>query len=85
MTSFDISLNGKRMATDAATLHALLQGQGYDFKNAFACAINNTFMPLNAEAIHLASQCRQQLVVGKLPLARNGPRVLCKTMTALTS
>ena len=45
MTSFDISLNGKRMATDAATLHALLQAQGYDFKNAFACAINNTFVP----------------------------------------
>ena len=45
MTSFDISLNGKRMATDAATLHALLHAQGYDFKNAFACAINNTFVP----------------------------------------
>ena len=45
MTSFDISLNGKRMATDAATLHALLQAQGYDFKNAFACAINNRFVP----------------------------------------
>ena len=45
MTSFDISLNGKRMATDAASLHALLQAHGYDFKNAFACAINNTFVP----------------------------------------
>jgi sulfur carrier protein len=45
MTTLDISLNGKRMATDAATLHALLQAQGYDIKNAFACAINNTFVP----------------------------------------
>ena len=45
MTTFDISLNGKRMATDAATLNTLLQTQGYDFKSAFACAVNNTFVP----------------------------------------
>ncbi len=45
MTTLDISLNGKRMATDAASLHGLLQVQGYNFKNAFACAINNTFVP----------------------------------------
>ena len=45
MTLLNISLNGKRMATDAATLTALLQAQGYDFKTAFACAINNTFVP----------------------------------------
>ncbi len=45
MTLLNISLNGKRIATDAVTLHALLQAQGYDFKNAFACAINNTFVP----------------------------------------
>ena len=45
MKNLDISLNGKRIATDVATLHAFLQTQGYDFKNAFACAINNTFVP----------------------------------------
>ncbi|MES2414520.1 MAG: sulfur carrier protein ThiS [Pseudomonadota bacterium] len=41
----DISLNGERIQTDAPTLHALLQARGYDFKNAFACAINNSFVP----------------------------------------
>jgi sulfur carrier protein len=45
MTTLDVSLNGKRMATNAASLYALLQAQGYDFKSAFACAINNTFVP----------------------------------------
>ena len=45
MTNFDISLNGKRLATAEPTLHALLQAQGYDFKSAFACAINNIFVP----------------------------------------
>ncbi len=44
-TTFEISLNGKRVETDAATLQALLQARGYDFKSAFACAINNTFVP----------------------------------------
>ncbi len=41
----DISLNGERVATDAPTLQALLQSRGYDFKTAFACAINNAFVP----------------------------------------
>jgi sulfur carrier protein len=45
MTTLDVSLNGKRIVTDAASLHALLQAQGYDFKNAFACAVNNSFVP----------------------------------------
>ena len=44
-TTFEISLNGKRVETDAATLQALLEARGYDFKGAFACAINNRFVP----------------------------------------
>jgi sulfur carrier protein len=45
MTMLDISLNGERVATDAPTLHALLQARGYDFRTAFACAVNNAFVP----------------------------------------
>lgn len=45
MNALEISLNGKRMETDASTLQALLQARGYDFKTAFACAINSTFVP----------------------------------------
>ena len=44
-TTFEISLNGKHVETDAATLQALLEARGYDFKSAFACAINNSFVP----------------------------------------
>ena len=44
-TTFEISLNGKYVETDAATLQALLEARGYDFKSAFACAINNAFVP----------------------------------------
>ena len=43
--TFEISLNGKLVATDATTLQALLETRGYDFKGAFACAINNAFVP----------------------------------------
>ncbi len=45
MTSFNIFLNGKALTTDAATLQALLLAQGYDLATAFACAINNGFVP----------------------------------------
>ena len=45
MTIFEISLNGKRLEANAANLQALLLAQGYDLKSAFACAINNTFVP----------------------------------------
>ena len=45
MNPFDISLNGKRIATAAPTLQALLLAQGYELQTAFACAINNTFVP----------------------------------------
>jgi sulfur carrier protein len=45
MTSLNISLNGQALTTDAATLQALLLAQGYDLATAFACAINNGFVP----------------------------------------
>jgi len=43
--TFEISLNGQRVDTGAATLQALLEARGYDFTSAFACAINNAFVP----------------------------------------
>ena len=43
--TFEISLNGKRVETDATTLRALLLAQGYVLTSAFACAINNSFVP----------------------------------------
>jgi len=45
MTNFEVSLNGKRIATQAATLQALLLERGFDMKSAFACAINHGFVP----------------------------------------
>ncbi|MEC5214638.1 sulfur carrier protein [Polaromonas sp. CG_9.5] len=45
MSTFEISLNGERIATEAATLQSLLLERGYELKNAFACAINNGFVP----------------------------------------
>ncbi len=45
MTFLDICLNGKTITTSAATLQALLLDQGYMLDNAFACAINNGFVP----------------------------------------
>ncbi len=45
MTSFDISLNGERIATQAVTLQALLLERGYDLRSAFACAIDSGFVP----------------------------------------
>ena len=41
----EISLNGERTSADAATLQALLLARGYKLESAFACAINNTFVP----------------------------------------
>jgi len=43
--TFEISLNGKHVTTEATTLQALLEARGFDFKSAFACAINNAFVP----------------------------------------
>ena len=41
----DISMNGESLNTESATLQALLVGRGYKLEAAFACAINNTFVP----------------------------------------
>ncbi len=44
-TALRLSLNGQTLETGEATLQALLQARGYDLKSAFACAVNNTFVP----------------------------------------
>jgi len=41
----DISMNGERIALVTTTLQALLLARGYKLESAFACAINNTFVP----------------------------------------
>ena len=41
----DVSINGERSNVEAATLQALLLARGYKLETAFACAINNTFVP----------------------------------------
>ena len=41
----DISLNGARAAVVVTTQQALLLARGYKLESAFACAINNTFVP----------------------------------------
>ena len=41
----DISLNGEHASVEATSLQALLLARGYKFETAFACAINNTFVP----------------------------------------
>lgn len=43
--TIDVSLNGERLKVEAATLQALLLARGYKLETAFACAINNTFVP----------------------------------------
>ena len=43
--TIELSLNGERVAVEATTLQALLLGHGYKLESAFACAINNTFVP----------------------------------------
>ena len=45
MTRLNISLNGEAIQTDAPTLQALLVARGYQLQGAFACAINNSFVP----------------------------------------
>jgi sulfur carrier protein len=44
-SSLSISLNGKHLQTGELTLQALLLAQGYELTAAFACAINNAFVP----------------------------------------
>ena len=41
----ELSLNGERIALETTTLQALLLARGYKLESAFACAINNTFVP----------------------------------------
>ena len=41
----DVSLNGDRLNVEATSLQALLLARGYKLESAFACAINNTFVP----------------------------------------
>ena len=41
----DISLNGEHANVEAASLQALLLARGFKLETAFACAINNTFVP----------------------------------------
>ena len=43
--TIELSMNGERVSTDAVTLQALLLARGYKLETAFACAINNTFVP----------------------------------------
>jgi sulfur carrier protein len=43
--TIELSMNGERIAIQAATLQALLLARGYKLEAAFACAINNTFVP----------------------------------------
>ncbi len=43
--TIDVSLNGERLNVEAATLQALLLERGYQMETAFACAINNAFVP----------------------------------------
>jgi sulfur carrier protein len=45
MTTVEISFNGERLGTQAPTLQALLQARGYPLEGAFACAINQNFVP----------------------------------------
>ena len=42
---FDVSLNGRPVATAAPSLRSLLEQQGYDLAAAMACAINRQFVP----------------------------------------
>ena len=41
----EISLNGERTNAEATSLQVLLIARDYKLESAFACAINNTFVP----------------------------------------
>ena len=43
--TIDLLMNGERIAAEASTLQTLLLSRGYKLESAFACAINNTFVP----------------------------------------
>ncbi len=44
-TTLHVSFNGAALDTDARTLQALLLSQGYALQGAFACAVNQGFVP----------------------------------------
>jgi len=43
--TIELSLNGERTNAEADTLQVLLLERGYKLDSAFACAINNIFVP----------------------------------------
>ena len=43
--TIDVSLNGQRLSVEATPLQTLLLARGYKLEAAFACAINNSFVP----------------------------------------
>ena len=43
--TIEISLNGERKAVAASSLQTLLLQHGFKLETAFACAINNAFVP----------------------------------------
>ena len=45
MNPLDIHVNGEAMQTQATHLQALLLERGHALNGAFACAINNSFVP----------------------------------------
>jgi sulfur carrier protein len=45
MNPLDIHVNGEAIQTQAAHLQALLLERGHALNSAFACAINNHFVP----------------------------------------
>ena len=45
MNERDIFINGAALQTQASTLQALLLERGFAMDAAFACAVNNTFVP----------------------------------------
>ena len=45
LAMFDVSLNGRPVATAAPSLRSLLEQQGYELNAAIACAINQQFVP----------------------------------------
>ncbi len=45
LDTYDVSLNGRPVATAAPSLRTLLEQQGYDLAAAMACAINKQFVP----------------------------------------
>jgi sulfur carrier protein len=45
MNERSIFINGKPLQTQADSLHALLLERGFSLGAAFACAVNNSFVP----------------------------------------